>query len=281
MKTPSSFDRTIEPPAGKAPEVNVPKVWKATLANGIQVYGIENKELPLVEMSLVINGGVQQDKIELPGVAGMVASVLPQGTKNKTPEELEEEIQLLGSSINVSAGREEMSVNVSSLSRNFDKTAGLMKEILLEPRWDTTEFALAKSRTKNAIIQGEAQPRVVASLLFNKLLYGKDNIFGYNSSGTKESIDKITLDDLKNYYDNNFSPSVARVLVAGNVTQEQVLATLKPLESEWKPKDVAMNSYPVPGDQQNRRYILLMSPDHVSRLSMQDMWQYQEVTLIM
>ena len=50
----------------------------------------ENKELPLVELSLVINGGVIQDKIDLPGVAGMVASVLPQGTKNKTPEELEE-----------------------------------------------------------------------------------------------------------------------------------------------------------------------------------------------
>jgi zinc protease len=247
VKTPSAFDRTVEPPSGKAPEVNTPKVWKATLANGIQVFGIENKELPLVEMSLVINGGVQQDKIDLPGVAGMVASVLPQGTKNKTPEELEEEIQLLGSSINVSAGREEMSVSLSSLSRNFEKTAGLMKEILLEPRWDTTEFALAKSRTKNTIIQGEAQPRVVASLLFSKLLYGKDNIFGYNSRGTKESIDKITLDDLKSYYDHNFSPSVTRVLVAGNVTQEQVLAALKPLESEWKAKDVVLNSYPIPG----------------------------------
>jgi len=58
-------------------------VWKAVLANGIQVYGIQNKELPLVELNLVINGGVLQDKIELPGVAGMVASVLPQGTKTK------------------------------------------------------------------------------------------------------------------------------------------------------------------------------------------------------
>lgn len=246
VKTPSEFDRTVEPPAGKAPEVKVPKVWKETLSNGIQVYGIENKELPLVEMSLVINGGVQQDKIELPGVAGMVASVLPQGTKNKTPEELEEEIELLGSNINMSAGREEMTVFVSSLSRNFEKTAGLMKEILLEPRWDSTEFSLAQSRTKNAILQGEAQPRVVASLLFSKLLYGKDNIFGYNSRGTKESIDKITLTDLKNYYDNNFSPSAARVLVAGNVTQEQVLAALKPLETEWKPKEVTLNSYPIP-----------------------------------
>ncbi len=106
--------------------------------------------------------------------------------------------------------------------------------MLLEPRWDTTEFALAQTRTRNTIIQAEAQPRSVASLLFNKLLYGTDNIFGYSTRGTRESIDKITLDDLKNYYNNNFSPSVTKILIAGNVSKEQVLAALKPLETEWK-----------------------------------------------
>ncbi len=245
-KTPSSIDRTVEPPVGKPPEVKVPEVWKATLSNGIKVYGIENKKLPLVDFSLVISGGVQQDKIDLPGVAGMVASVLPQGTKNKTPEELEEEIELLGSSINVGAGREEMSINASALSRNFEKTATLLEEFLLEPRWDTTEFALAQSRTLNSIIQSEAQPRTVAGLLFYKLLYGSDNIFGYNNRGTKESIGKIKMSDLKNYYDNNFSPSATSILVSGNVTKDQVLTALKPLESKWKPKEVKFNSYPIP-----------------------------------
>ena len=121
VKTPSAIDRTVEPPAGKEPEVNVPEIWKASLSDGIQVYGIRNPELPLVEMSVVIDGGVYQDHIELPGVAGMVASVLPQGTKNRTPEELEEEIELLGSSINVNSAREETTLRSSSLSRNFDK----------------------------------------------------------------------------------------------------------------------------------------------------------------
>jgi zinc protease len=245
-KSPSSIDRTVEPPAGTAPEVNEPAVWKATLSNGIQVYGIENKELPLVELSLVINGGVLQDKTDLPGVAGMVANVLPQGTKNRTPEELEEETELLGSSINMYAGREEMSINASSLSRNFDKTAGLLKEIILQPRWDSAEFVMAQTRTKNNIIQAEAEPRSVASILFNKLLYGTDHIFGYSTRGTKESIGKITIDDLKNYYNNNFSPSVTKILIAGNVSKEQVLQALKPLETQWKSKDVKMNSYPVP-----------------------------------
>jgi zinc protease len=246
VKSSSTIDRTIEPPAGKAPEVKVPQVWKATLANGLQVYGIQNSELPLVEFSLVINGGVLQDEINLPGVASMVASVLPQGTKNLTPEELEEQTELLGSSINMYAGREEMSISSSALSRNFEKTTVLLKEILLEPRWDTAEFSMAQIRTRNRIIQSEAEPRSVASLLFNKLLYGTDHIFGYNARGTKESIAKITMADLINYYNRNFSPGVSRILIAGNVTKERVLAALKPFETEWKSKEVRWNTYQVP-----------------------------------
>jgi zinc protease len=245
-KSPSTFDRTVEPPAGKAPEVNIPVIWSAKLSNGIEVNGIDNKELPLVEMNVSITGGVQQDNTVLPGVASMVASVLPQGTKTKTPEELEEQIELLGSNISVNAGREEMTLNTSSLSRNFDKTVALLKEIILEPRWDTSEFRMAQTRTRNSILQAEAQPRSIAGMLFNKLLFGTDNIFGYNPKGTKESIMKINIDDLKNYYMNNFSPSVTKIQVAGNVTKEEVLAALKPLENEWKSKDVTIKSYITP-----------------------------------
>jgi zinc protease len=248
IKTPSSLDRTIEPKTGKEPEVNLPSVWRAKLTNGIEVFGIQNKELPLVEINLVINGGAFQDKLALPGVANMVANVLPQGTKNRTPEELEEEIELLGSSINMNAGKEEISLSGSALSRNFEKTVSLMKEILLEPRWDTAEFAMALSRNKNYIIQSEAQPRSVASLEFSKLLYGPDHIFGYSTRGTRESIGKITLADLKSFYESNFSPTETKIQVAGNVTKEQVLAALKPLETEWNVKEVKLNNYTVPAN---------------------------------
>jgi zinc protease len=245
-KTPSSIDRTIEPLSGKEPEVTTPKVWKAKLANGIEVAGIENTELPLVNINISINGGIGQDKLELPGVAVMTAGMLNMGTKNRTPEELEEAIQLLGSSVNFGAGREELSVNASTLSRNFEKTVSLVNEMILEPRWDSTEFALIKTRTRNNILQQNAQPRSVAGLQFNKLLYGDNNIFGLNTSGTKESIDKIAIDDLKAYYEKNFSPSVTRINIVGNVTKEQVLKAFKSLETQWQPKEVTLNSYPTP-----------------------------------
>ncbi len=245
-KTASVIDRTAEPPAGPEPEIKVPEIWKATLANGIEVYGIHNPELPLVSLNMVIAGGASLDKIEMPGVASMVSSVLPQGTKNKTPEELEEETQLLGSDISMRAGNEEISFSMSTLSRNFGKTVALMREILLEPRWDSAEFVMAQTRTRNGIIQAEARPDAVAANQFLKLVYGPDNIFGYDIRGTKESIDKITADDLKAFYEKNFSPSVTKIQIAGNVSKEEALEALKPLEAEWKAKEVTFNSYSVP-----------------------------------
>ena len=245
-KTTSSIDRTTEPPAGKEPELKVPEIWKAEFTNGIQIYGIENKELPLVNINIVIDGGASLDNINLPGVASLMAGVLPQGTKTKTPEALEEEIQLLGSNIYVYTGSEEIVMDASMLLRNFDKTVSLMAEIMFEPRWDSSEFIVAQTRTRNSIIQSEAQPRSVANKVFFKLLYGDKNILGYSTRGTKESIDKITIDDLKAFYNRCFSPSVTKILVAGNVSKEQVIEAFKQFENKWKAKEVAFNKYPVP-----------------------------------
>ena len=246
VRTPSAIDRTTEPPAGPEPEVRVPEVWRAILKNGIRVYGTENRELPLVSMTMVIDGGALADDITMPGVASMVAAVLPQGTRNKTPEELEEEIQLLGSSVYMRASSEEIVFSSSTLSRNFGKTVSLMKEILLEPRWDTAEFRMAQTRTRNALIQSEARPASVASNQFMKLVYGPGHIFGYDIRGTKESIERLTPDILKDFYDRNFSPSVTSVYVAGNVSKDEVLEALRPLEEEWQHGEVALKSYELP-----------------------------------
>ncbi|HVN57550.1 MAG TPA: pitrilysin family protein [Bacteroidales bacterium] len=246
VKSPSAIDRTKEPGSGPEPILKAPEVWRAKLSNGIEVAGIVNRELPLVSINLVINGGINQDRLDLPGVATMTTSLLQKGTKSKTPEQLEEAIQLLGSALYTYASNEETEITGYTLSRNFGKTVSLMSEILLEPRWDTTEFTLAKTRTRNQIIQSKAQPRNVAYNSFLKLLYGKDNVHGISALGTIESVDKITLNDLKDFYSNNYSPNVTRINIVGNVTKEEALQALKQLEEEWKPKDVKLNTYPVP-----------------------------------
>ncbi len=244
-KTPSNFDRTKEPAQGEAPALKIPTSWKTELANGMKVYGIEQNEIPTVNFSLVIEGGHLLDAINNNGVANLMTDIMMEGTATKTPLELEEEIEMLGANINMYTTRESIVLQVNTLVRNFDATVALVQEILLEPRWDEEEFARIKTATINQIKRSDANPNAVANRVYNKLLYGKDHIFSYPTSGTTESVSAITIDDLKAFYEKNFSPSVTNFHIVGKIDQTRALKGLKSLEKAWAAKEVTIPDYPV------------------------------------
>ena len=239
-KTPSSFDRSKEPPYGETPALKVPQVWNTTLANGMRVYGIENKEVPLVQFDIAIDGGLLLDKLDKVGVANLMARMLTQGTAKKTPQELEEAIQQLGATINVSARTEDVRVSVTTLARNYAATLDLVEEILLLPRWDEKEFGLVKASVLSQIRQQEADPNALASINFAKLVYAKDDPRSRNILGTTDTVNAITIDDLKAYYRANLSPSNARMHVVGALPQAAITRSLADLGRDWKAKPVEL-----------------------------------------
>jgi zinc protease len=256
-KTPSSFDRSQEPEMGPDPMVVPPEVWTSELDNGIKIYGITYDELPLLNYSLVMKGGHMLDKPELAGTAYLVAALMTEGTANKTPEELEEAIEMLGANIDVYAGGQTLSVNVNTLARNFESTLALVEEILFEPRWDEEQFELAKSRVINTHKRNEANPSYLARNTFNTLVLGKDNLLATPVNGSIESIEAITLEDLKAYYAANFSPSLASIHVVGNVNPDQVKSKFAGIESRWEAKDVAWPEFEIPANpDQSRIYFV-------------------------
>jgi zinc protease len=245
-RTASSFDRTIEPPYGENPDVKVPDVWEGSLENGMQVFGIENNELPLVQFTIEIEGGLLLENTSKTGVSNLMADLMTRGTANKTPEQLEEAINELGASINVNAGRQTITISGNTLARNYGKTLDLVEEIILEPRWDETEFELAKQSTLSQIAQQSANPNSIASNAYNKLLYGEDHILSYNSIGTTSSVESITIHDLKDYYNAYFSPSVADYMIVGSISKTEVMNSLADLEANWEAKSVDIPEFETP-----------------------------------
>ncbi|MGB8489925.1 MAG: insulinase family protein, partial [Bacteroidales bacterium] len=245
-KTPTKFDRSVQPPVGADPEVTIPAVWTGSLANGMNTWGIVQKELPLIQYSIVIPGGHLLDDISRPGVANLTASLMNEGTKNKTPEELEDAIRLLGANISFSAGAENITIRVNTLARNFEKTLDLVQEMIFEPRWDEEQFGLAKSRIINNIKRNKSNPSYLAYNTLSSLIFGKNNILAVEPAGTEESVASITIDDLKNFYEKNFSPSGAQFLVVGDVEQPQVESALAGLSEKWQPKEVVIPELKVP-----------------------------------
>jgi len=245
-KTPSEIDRTVEPSQGDAPGLNIPASWNIELSNGMKVYGIQHTELPLVNFNLVLKGGHLLDDFNKIGVANLMTDIMMEGTATKTPEELEEEIDLLGANINMYTSSESIVITGNTLARNYEKTIALVEEILMEPRWDEEEFDRIKTKTINDIKRQGANPNITARNAFNRALYGDDHMLGYNTFGDEEIVESITIDDLKNFYDAYYSPSVSRFHVAGNIRQDEVLASLRSLEERWKSQEVVIPDFPLP-----------------------------------
>lgn len=245
-KTPSRINRSVEPPQGPDPSITLPKIWTAKLKNGIGVWGINQSELPLVQYSLVIDGGHLLDPVEKSGVASFLADMMMEGTKKRTPEELEEVIDLLGARISVNAGIENITINVNTLARNFEKTMVIVEEILLQPRWDEVQFNLIKMRTLNNLKRNQANPTWLAAAAFRKLVYGEGHILATETAGTAQTVEAITMDDLKEYFSKNLSTRVTRLHVVGDIDKNRVIKASKNLVELWKPFDVSMPEIGMP-----------------------------------
>lgn len=245
-RTVSRFDRSIEPPYGKLPQPVVPDVWRDKLENSLDLFGIVNSELPLVEFELTLQGGLMLENPDKVGVAALLATMLEKGTATKTAEELENAIDLLGAQINIYSSRQSVSISGNTLAKNFAATIELVKEMLLTPRWDEREFALAKQSTLSTIAQQSANPNSIADNQYFALLYGKDHILAHNPMGTAESVNAITLDDLKRYYSHFISPAVADFHVVGAVDAKTVKTSLLSLNVDWPVKEVVLPVLSVP-----------------------------------
>lgn len=246
VKTVTKIDRSVMPAVTADPNVTIPAIWKSSLANGMKIWSIQQNELPLIQYAIVINGGHMLDNVAKAGVANMVASMMNEGTKNKTPEQLEDAIGLLGASIRVSSGNEDISISVSTMAKNFEKSLALVEEMLLDPRWDTVQFPLVKSRIINGLKRDAASPDYLASKTLNKLMFG-DNILAIDAAGTEESVSSITLDDLKEYYGKYISPSISRFLFAGNADSLRIKTALENINMKWQAKDVVIPEIKVQG----------------------------------
>ncbi len=232
-KTPSSFDRSVEPPFGPTPVVKAPAPWTASLSNGLALSGIEDRELPIVAFEFAIDGGRLREDPARPGLANVTAEMMMRGTKTKTRAEFENAIETLGAQVRAVAGDERIYVSGTTLARNFAATMTLVEEMLLEPRWDPAELDLVKAAV-TAEIQGErAEPNVIAERVLSRLVWGPDHILGKGPLGTESSVASFQPADLAAFHAAGLVPSNARLRIAGAVSQSEAEAALAGLAQHW------------------------------------------------
>ena len=227
-KATDNFDRSKLPGNGPNPVVKVPAFWKKNFPNGIKMIGSASNELPVVNISITIPGGhlLQARDTSKIGLASFFADMMNEDTKKYTAEQMAVELQKLGSSIRVNSQRDGIVFAVQSLKKNLDKTLLLLEEKMFNPSFTEDAFKRNQKQNLEGIRQAKTQPAAVASALIAKINYGPNNILGMSEDGTESTINNITQEDVKNYYNNYITSQGTKVVIVGDVQQEEILPKL-------------------------------------------------------
>jgi len=216
-----NFDRSIRPEPKEVKPVTIPDVYNLTLSNGIKVMGTEYTETPRVLALLRMEGGrLFEDGKKIPwGTAELMTSSLEIGTANKTPEQLENEMEKLGARISFSSSNTGLSVYIGCEKQHLDATLALANEMLTQPRWDEEEFKKIRKR----VVQGaQSSLNNRGSGMRNawrRLMYEESPLGVYVGA---EDYDKISIDDCKKYFESYFKANNANLIFVGDLTQEEV-----------------------------------------------------------
>lgn len=238
-KAKDSFDRSKRPEPGPNPVVKVPDLWKEKFKNGLALIGTKTDEIPSVTIQLTINGGHRIEEKSKAGIAQLLGDLMMESTQKYSAEQISDKLSLLGSSIDIRPGVQDITVVITSLTKNLDATLEIAEQMIFHPKFDATEFDFVKNQQLQAINQQSTQATVIANNVYNRLLYGEGSIMSIPAIGTASSVSSITLDDVKAFYAKAIAPEVSNLVVVGDISKDLLLPKIQFLNT-WKQTGVKL-----------------------------------------
>ncbi len=235
----AQVDRSKLPPAGPAPEVKIGNAESFILSNGLKVYVVENHKLPSIAFSLVVD----RDPIVEGKNAGYInaaGELLRTGTKNRTKDKLDEEIDFLGASLSTSS----TSIYASGLSKHADKIMAIVSDIILNPAFKQEELEKIRKQTLSGLAYQKDEPDAISNRVGSAIMFGKEHPYG--EMDTEETVKSITLEMCNKYIETYFRPNVSYLAVVGDITKAKAKSLIEKYLSKWVKKDVPTNNYQIP-----------------------------------
>lgn len=235
----AQVDRSQFPNSGPAPEIKIGEAETFTLENGLKVFVVKNTKLPRVSFTLVLERDpiLEGDKA---GMTSFVGEMMTAGTTNRTKDQLDEEIDFVGASLSASA----TSMFASSLKKHQGKVLELMADVLFNPVFPQGELDKLKKQALTGLAQSKDNPDAISGRLTSALVYGKNHPYGEVS--TEATINNVTVEDVKSYYQTYFKPNIAYLAIVGDMDKAEAEVVVKKYFANWKTGKVPTFTYPVP-----------------------------------
>ena len=201
-------------------------IKRTTLSNGAVLLVSEEHLLPMVTVSIAFDAGARRDPRGKEGLARLTAECLEQGTKELTVAQFNQKTDFMGSSVSVGVGRDYADADLTSLTRYLPDTLHLLAGILTEPGLRDADIERKRAEQVAEIKGNEEQPGYVADVTFVKSLFG-DTPYGHAEEGTADSVSKLTADDIRGFYRDQYKLGSAVIAVVGDVDAAEIKASLE------------------------------------------------------
>lgn len=214
------------------PQFKLPEYETITLDNGITVYLMEKKDVPLISFSAVFDGGVIKDG-STSGIASFTAEAIRFGTTNYTKSQIDSIFNFYGSSISTYATADYSGLYTQFMKENTETLLSVVKEIILTPTFPEAEIEKRKQRWIAELEQAKESPRSVIGSYFNKFLFG-DSPYGNPVDGTKSGITTINIEKIKDFYSTNYRPESSAIAVVGDFNSSEMKKIIEKYFGGWK-----------------------------------------------
>lgn len=235
----AQVDRTKAPKPAAAREIKIGDYQTFTLKNGLQVFVVENHKLPRVQFTIQLKSDPILEK-EKTGYVEMAGILLGTGTTSKTKAQVDEEVDFMGATLNTSWN----AIFASSLTKHREKLLELVADVLYNPAFSPAELDKLKKQKMSELAAGKDDPQTIAGNVKNVLLYGKDHTYGEIS--TEKTVEAITLEDCKSYFNTYFKPNNAYLVVVGDIDLKTAKAAAEKYFNKWARGEVKNPVYAKP-----------------------------------
>jgi zinc protease len=243
-----------------AQKLQLPPATRHTLDNGLTVILMEYKKVPIVHFRMVVCGGSALDPTGFEGVAGMVTSIMREGTETRSATDIAVAIDFIGGSLSVAAGADYCAASAEVLRSNVATGLDLFADVILHPAFPEEEIDRERKQ-RLANLEGlKEEPSSIASIVFSKNAYGT-HPYGRQSFGTKVSLDAIDRNDLVGFYQKIFIPNNATLVVVGDFVSKEMLEKIKAVFGEWKKGEKPDINIAQPTKLEGRKVVLVNKSD--------------------
>lgn len=241
-----TIDRSKPPELGPPPRVSLPPIITRQLPNGLKLLIVEQHELPLADFVLLVGSGSTADPAGKPGIANLTSAMLREGTTTRKSLEIADQIAFLGISLSPTSSWESSTLSLHTPTAQLDSALALFADVALHPSFPANEFERIRKNRLTELLQLRDQGPAIANIAFPAIVYGTAHPYGAPAIGTETSVTSLTPADLQSYYQTNFRPNNATLIIVGDVNPAQIEQKISSLFGRWQRGDVPQLNYGEP-----------------------------------